>query len=158
MKKLNEKYYKILDILKKGDRDTLYKSAWLMQTFYTDVNRQIEKFIKTQDPDNITLLAGELKDLCDLALPLLNKFEKKINHSTMYKDLWNCECLNDKHMREWSIKYTEMFSIVAKLRCFLSVISYAWCLLDAYEKQWNNNYDLATVITNSVKNYIKYEY
>lgn len=154
---LAKEFVRIRGILDEGDFKTILKNLFSLQVLFTTINRYMEKFIKTGE-NTLDICAGDIKDLCDLTAPLLAKYEKKINHNTMYKDLWDCDILNDEHFREWSIQYTNLFSVVAKLRCFLSVMSYAYCMLDAYEKQWNQNNDLTTVIANTIKNYIRYEY
>lgn len=154
---LAKEFVRIRGILDEGDFNTILKNLSSLQMLFTTINRHMEKFIKT-GRNTLDICAGDIKDLCDLASPLLSNYEKKINHNTMYKNLWDCDILNDEHFQNWSKKYTDLFNVVAKLRCFLSVMSYAYCMLDAYEKQWDQNNDLTTVIANTIKNYIRYEY
>lgn len=144
----------IRELLDEGDMKKILFNLGAFERFYMNLNRQMQKFIKS-GVNSVVIGSGDLKDLCDLAEPLLTKWMKQINHNKMHKELWALDRIDDEHFNAWGKKYTDLFNVVAKLRCFLSVISYAWCMLEAYEIQDEQNNDLTTVVVNTIKNHMR---
>ena len=157
--KLVQKFIKCMDLLDEGDYKAIRANLWLYQELYTEVNRHLEKF-KSDGTSKLCLEPSDLKDICDLAQPLVNKWEAKINLNRMYKKLWDCDRLDDKQLNKWINEYVPLFDVVAKLRCFLTVMSYAYCIYDAYHKQWKQEHDvdMSKMLLNTLKGYIRYGY
>lgn len=157
--KLSKKFIKCMDLLDEGDCKKIRANLWLFQDLYTEVNRQLEKFTKSGE-NRLCLEVSDLKDICDLTQPLLNRLEQKINVNRMHKALWDCNKLDNEQLDKWVGEYIILFDIVAKLRCFLSVMSYAYCIYDAWMKQWKqeNDVDMPAELLSTLKRYIRYGY
>ena len=155
--KLAQKFIKCMDLLDEGDYLKIQKNLWCFQDLYTEVNRHLEKFTGGGE-NKLCLEPSDLKDICGLAQPLLNKWEEKINLNRMYKNLWNCDKLNNEQLHKWMGEYIPLFDVVAKIRCFLTIMSYAYCIYDAYHKQWKqeNDVDMSEVLLSTLKGQIKY--
>lgn len=154
---LARKFVKARNILEEGDFKAIHNNLWLFQDIYMTVNRYLEKFIKT-DKNTMVVCAGDLKDLCDLIQPLLERYEREITHQKMYKAMYEGEEVNDESFNAWAKRYTALFDVVAKLRNCLSIYSYTYCVLDVYEKQWEQNNDINVIFTSAIKDYMKYGY
>lgn len=157
--KFDAKFLHARAVLDRGDFNEIEKNLWNFQDLYMEINRHLERFIKT-DVNNLHICAGDIKDLCDLTLPLLLKYERQINHDDMHAALFSGKHkhIDDKVFKDWCVKYTKIFSVVAKLRNCLSIWSYAYCVLDAYERQWEQNNDMNVILTMAIKDYLKYGY
>ena len=154
---LVRKFVRLREVLEEGDFDTVRKSLWLLQDFYTDVNRKLDKFVKGGE-NTLDVCAGDIKDLLDAAEPLLTNWEKKIVHTKAYKELWDCEVLDNAHLDKWCTTYSNRCSVIAKLRNFVSVMTHSWCLLDAFEKQERQDTDITAAVTSAIKMHLKYVY
>lgn len=154
---LVRKFVRLREILEEGDFDTVRKNLWLLQDFYTDVNRKLDKFVKGGE-NTLEICAGDIKDLLDSAGPLLTNWEKKLVHTKAYKELWDCEVLDNEHLDRWCTMYSNRCSVVAKLRNFVSIMTHSWCLLDAFERQENQDNDITTAVTMAIKKHLKYVY
>lgn len=144
----------IREILEEGDFKKILFNLGAFEKFYLDLNRHIQKFIKS-GINNLSIESSDLKELCDLAEPLVMNYQKKVNHNKIHKELWALDRIDDKHFNEWGKRITDMFNVIAKLRCFLSVISYAWCLLEAHEMQDEQNNDFTAVVVNAIQNHMR---
>lgn len=156
---LAKKFIKCMDLLDEGDYLKIQKHLWTFQELYTEVNRQLQKF--TGGGENpLCLEPSDLKDICELTQPLLNNLEQKIKLSNIHKKLWDCQKLDDEQMNKWLSEILPIFDVVSKLRCFLSVMSYAYCMYDAFDKQWKqeNDVDMSVELMNTLKGYIRYGY
>lgn len=154
---LAKKFVKARNILEEGDFKEIHKNLWLFQDIYMTVNRYMEKFIKT-DVNTLDVCAGDIKDLCDLMQPLLQKYEGEVTHQKMYKAMYAGEEVNDQTFNAWARRYTDLFDVVAKLRNCLSIYSYTYCVLDVYEQQWDQNNNINTIFTTAIKDYMRYNY
>lgn len=154
---LVKEFVRIREIFDEGDFDTVRKNLWSLQNLYTAINRRLDKFVKGGE-NTLEIGAGDIKDMLDLAAPLLTKWEKKIVHTKVYKELWDCDVLDNKKLDQWCTEYANRCSVVAKLRNFVSVMTHSWCLLDAFEKQENQDTDITAAVTSAIKMHLKYSY
>lgn len=157
--KLTKKFLKCMDLLDEGDYKKIRTHLWTFQELYTEINRRLEKFTKGGQ-NTLQLEVSDFKDICDLTQPLLNNLEQKINVNRMHKALWDCEKLDNAQLDKWVNEYIVLLDVVSKLRCFLSIMSYAYCIYDAWMKQWKqeNDVDMSETLLNTLKGYIRYGY
>ena len=151
---LSKEFVFIRELLDKGDSHEIYKNLGRFERFYMAVNTQIKKFTNT-GVNTICIASYDLAELVELTEPLIDKWSKQIKYTRMRRELWAPDEVNNETLNEWARKYTELFCVVAKIRCFLSIITYGSCYLEAFEKQDEQNNDLTTVVVNVIKNHMR---
>lgn len=153
-------FLKCMDLMDEGDFRKILAHLGTFQALYMELSRQLDKFIKSGDRASMELETSDLKDICDLTLPRLQNWEQKANHNRLKKELFSCERLDNEVFKNWARESTDLFSVIAKIRCFLSVMSYNYCVLEAYDLQWKQNHDvdMANMFLKTLKQYARNKY
>lgn len=148
--KLVELHLYLLDLLENGKEEDLIKNIFKFEQYYLTTNRYLEKLMRSDD-HKFDLDAGDILNLCNACLPVLIKYEKRINHVDVHKEVWNLEAITRDTLRPWFRKLVDGFLVVSRLRSFLSVMTYTYCMLDIYETELKQTTDIQEVLRLAIK-------
>lgn len=148
--KLVELYFYLVDLLENGKEEDLIKNIFKFEQFYLTTNRYLEKFMRGDD-NKLELGAGDILNLCNACQPVLIKYEKRINHVDVHKEIWSLDDINRDTIRPWFKKLTDGFLVVSRLRSFLSVMTYTYCMLDLCETELKQTTDIQEVLRLAIK-------
>ena len=153
MARLIDNISSLRDIFISNDIKALLFKINLLKSTYEQVNRNIERFIK-DDRFELDFTSQDLIDMSQECQVILNSLQQKINANKMLKELMNFEKINDKSMLEFTNNYADIFTLVAHLREFHSVICYSGCLLSALELQYQQG-ELDFQVIDAIKKFLR---
>lgn len=153
MTNLIDNICKIRDLLTEKDYKKITSGIGLFRKTYLDVNRNIERFIK-DDNHYLDFNSYDLLEMSMECKELLGELNNQINVNKMVKEITKGESITNESVREFTLKYADIYVMVAHLTEFHNVISYSASLLRVLKMQYEQG-ELDYVVINAIKNALR---
>ena len=149
MTKLLDNICKIRDLVTNGDYKKILSCLGIFQSTYSDINRNIERFIRN-DGHNLDFTSDDLLEMSMEVKVFLDNLNKQVNASRMVKEITSLERIDDSTIHDFTYRYADIFTMIAHLTEFHNIISYSASLLKVLEIQYSQG-ELDYVVIDVIK-------